>query len=160
MRALKLFIVLAVLSLNAQATGLSSDSSHRVVPDDLLLLSTFTVGISSSADGTIAKISVSGSVTLGGPLVVNATGAPFPAGKTYLLIDNDGSDPVVGTFAGLPEGSIITSGGQRFSLSYVGNSGNDVVLSAIATPVPSLDAVGLTVLAATLAVAALFAIKR
>jgi len=38
---------------------------------------------------------------------------------------------LVGTFDGLPEGARFTSGGQTFAISYLGGSGNDVVLTAL-----------------------------
>jgi autotransporter-associated beta strand protein len=46
-----------------------------------------------------------------------------------VLIDNDGNDPVGGTFDGLPEGAIVTAGDQQFRISYVGGTGNDVVIT-------------------------------
>jgi hypothetical protein len=53
---------------------------------------------------------------------------------TYVLIDNDGSDPVSGTFAGLPEGAVVTpfqTGRPRYRISYVGGDGNDVTLTRV-----------------------------
>ena len=49
--------------------------------------------------------------------------------NTFKIIDNDGTDPVSGTFAGLSEGAIFNVGGTDFKISYVGGTGNDVVLS-------------------------------
>jgi hypothetical protein len=53
-------------------------------------------------------------------------------GTSFTLINNDGTDAVVGTFKGLPEGATLTSGGMTFQISYVGGTGNDVVLTRIA----------------------------
>jgi len=48
---------------------------------------------------------------------------------SFTLIDNNGPGPITGTFAGLPEGSLITIGGQPFRISYQGGpEGKDVVL--------------------------------
>lgn len=92
---------------------------------------------------------------------MNATGGAFPTGHTYLLIANDGTDAVVGTFAGLPEGSVITSNGQRFQISYVGGTGNDVVLTALATPaVPALDSLMLASLGILLGLFGVIMIRR
>ncbi|MEA2163511.1 MAG: hypothetical protein QOK37_1638 [Thermoanaerobaculia bacterium] len=57
----------------------------------------------------------------------------FPSGfGVFKIIDNDGTDPVAGTFAGLPEGAEFASGnGQFFRISYVGGDGNDVTLTAL-----------------------------
>ncbi len=78
-------------------------------------------------------MTVMGGVNLIGPL---RPGAPFnaPVGMQFLIIDNDGTDPVVGTFAGLPEGAAVTANGQTFSVSYVGGTGNDVVLTRTNAP--------------------------
>jgi len=54
-------------------------------------------------------------------------------GHTYAIIDNQSAGDAVGTFAGLPaDGSIFEQGGFRFSISYHGGDGNDVVLTALA----------------------------
>ncbi|MDY3554378.1 Calx-beta domain-containing protein [Gemmata sp. JC717] len=50
-------------------------------------------------------------------------------GHQHILIANDGADAVVGTFAGLPEGASFTAGGVTFTISYVGGTGNDVVVT-------------------------------
>ncbi|MEP7149893.1 MAG: Calx-beta domain-containing protein, partial [Acidobacteriota bacterium] len=77
--------------------------------------------------------------TLGGTLAAPvAFGGFVPAvGQTFVIINNDLSDAVSGTFAGLAEGALIPSflGGTRpAQISYIGGSGNDVVLTVQATP--------------------------
>lgn len=50
----------------------------------------------------------------------------------FTIVDNDGVDPVVGTFAGLPEGATVTTRGYEgfpFVISYKGGTGNDVTLT-------------------------------
>jgi hypothetical protein len=54
-------------------------------------------------------------------------------GETFTIIDNQHTSAVEGTFAGLPEGGRITIGGAVFAISYVGGTGNDVVLTALTT---------------------------
>jgi hypothetical protein len=49
----------------------------------------------------------------------------------YMLIANDGSDAVSGTFTGLSEGSLLVSGIYAFKVSYRGGDGNDVVLTLL-----------------------------
>lgn len=81
--------------------------------------------------GGADKIAVTGSVSVAGALVVTIDGAaPVPAGSSYTIIANDGTDPVTGTFADLPEGATITAGSATFRISYRGGDGNDVVLNA------------------------------
>jgi autotransporter-associated beta strand protein/ELWxxDGT repeat protein len=88
------------------------------------------------------QLAVNGSVILSGSsLSLITTGSPAPASpQTLVLIANDGNDPISGTFTGLPEGSSITIGATDFSISYVGGTGNDVVLNAAPFISPSLAA--------------------
>ena len=99
---------------------------------DLQLDSGDAMSIKLGGDATTA-LTVAGTVSLDGtPL--NLTLDPDYAahlGDTITLLDNDGSDAVVGTFAGLAEGAAILVGGKLFSISYVGGTGNDVVLTRV-----------------------------
>ena len=54
----------------------------------------------------------------------------------FLIVKNDGIDPVVGTFKGLPEGATANLGGAQFRISYTGGTGNDVVLTQLTTTPP------------------------
>jgi hypothetical protein len=74
------------------------------------------------------QIKVTGTVALSGPLSVTL-GYPAGPNDSLRIFDNDGTDPVTGTFAGLPEGARLAVNGQRFTFSYIGGTGNDVVLS-------------------------------
>lgn len=87
------------------------------------------LGVGLSGFGT-SLLNVSGTVSLGGSalsLNILPDDSPRP-GEFITLIANDGTDPVVGTFGGLPEGSILTSGRYSFTLTYVGGTGNDVAV--------------------------------
>jgi autotransporter-associated beta strand protein len=85
--------------------------------------------IDSDSDSSNDSINLN-NITLN--LVVAATP---DANVTYTLINNTGLEPIIGTFAGLPEGSTITVGGVDFGISYKGGDGHDVVLSL---PVPEI----------------------
>jgi fibronectin-binding autotransporter adhesin len=52
----------------------------------------------------------------------------------FTVIENTSGSAIVGTFAGVEEGSTITVGSQSFIVSYVGGTGNDLVLTAIPEP--------------------------
>lgn len=52
---------------------------------------------------------------------------PAP-GDLFVIINTDGTDPIQGSFEGLPEGTTFTVGGTTFFISYKGGDGNDVVL--------------------------------
>jgi fibronectin-binding autotransporter adhesin len=90
---------------------------------------TFVVELNGTTAGSgYDQLSVTGTVNLTGSRLSGTMGFSPPAGATFTIINNDGSDAIVGTFAGLPEGSPVVLGGQSFTISYVGGSGNDVVL--------------------------------
>jgi autotransporter-associated beta strand protein len=82
------------------------------------------------------QVNVAGSVNLnadggaGGTLDV-VVGFTPKAGDAFTLINNDGNDPVAGNFNGLLEGGVFSVGALKFRITYVGGSGNDVVLTAI-----------------------------
>ena len=59
------------------------------------------------------------------------SGYAYAQGQVYTLIDNDGTDPVVGHFSGLPEGATINAPGGQLRISYFGGDGNDVTLTAL-----------------------------
>jgi uncharacterized repeat protein (TIGR01451 family) len=93
------------------------------------------------------QVSVTGSVTLGNATLTVLPGFTPIAGETFTIIDNDLSDAVAGTFAGLPEGSIFAAGASRFRISYVGGSGNDVTLTALNRPPTIAKSFGVATLA-------------
>ena len=81
------------------------------------------------------------------PITLNAG---LAAGDAVLLIVNDANDPVIGTFAGQGQGSMVN---PQFSISYLFDArsgtdggGNDVAL--IFVPVPSPTLIGLATLGA------------
>jgi hypothetical protein len=52
-------------------------------------------------------------------------------GDTFTVVKNSGSQPVIGTFTGLPEGAVIPDflgSGLDATITYLGGEGNDVVL--------------------------------
>jgi autotransporter-associated beta strand protein len=59
-------------------------------------------------------------------------------GSKFTIINNDGTDPVIGTFRGVAEGDTIDVHGTKFTVSYRGGDGNDVVLSAGESTAPAL----------------------
>ena len=73
-----------------------------------------------------------GNVRLGTTAVLNvALGYTPTLGDSYMLINNASGSPVIGTFAGLPEGARIVVGGATFQITYKGGDGNDVVLTCV-----------------------------
>ena len=87
--------------------------------------------------GTIAatpdfdQLFVSGTATLSGDLNVSLINgfSPVP-GATFIILNSSGG-LISGTFTDLPEGAVFTAGISSFRISYVGGTGNDVVLTAV-----------------------------
>lgn len=98
-------------------------------------------GLSNSTTSTtFDQIRVTGAVNLtGATLNASLYGGftPSASGSTpIVIIDNDGTDAVVGAFAGLSEGATTVLGGQLVRISYVGGTGNDVTLQFMGAYVP------------------------
>ncbi|MEO8672095.1 MAG: hypothetical protein ABI411_12330 [Tahibacter sp.] len=76
-------------------------------------------------------VAIAGSVSLGGAtLDLQLSGAIVP-GTTLLLVDNDGSDAVQGTFAGLAPNALFVANGMLLQIHYAGGTGNDVTVGVI-----------------------------
>jgi hypothetical protein len=86
----------------------------------------------TEVDTGYSQLNVAGAVDLTGA-VLEISGSHVPAvGDTFTIVNNAGSDPVIGTFAGLPEGAVISNflgSGLVATITYVGGDGNDVVLN-------------------------------
>jgi autotransporter-associated beta strand protein len=59
---------------------------------------------------------------------------PVALGQQFTIINNDGADPITGIFAGYPQGSTWLQNGYKVLISYVGGTGNDVVLTLTDIP--------------------------
>ncbi len=91
------------------------------------------------------ELTVLGSIAVGGTLQLQFLNGFVPQpGEAFTLIENRGGLPIAGTFAGLPEGGLLTSGGVTFQATYLGGSGHDFVV----TPVPEPEALALCGVAA------------
>jgi hypothetical protein len=55
----------------------------------------------------------------------------LPAGLVSMAIDNTSATPIAGTFSNLPDGAIVTVGGNNFQASYEGGDGNDLTLTVV-----------------------------
>jgi hypothetical protein len=81
------------------------------------------------------QVQVNGGVNLNGATLNLQPGFAATPGAAFLILVNDGTDAVVGTFAGLAEGAVFSAGGQVFTISYRGGSGgNDVVVTRVNAP--------------------------
>lgn len=81
------------------------------------------------------QLRVNGTVNLGGAKLEPSLGFTPAPGVAFVIIDNDESDAITGTFAGLPEGALLNLGTTVLRLTYAGGSGNDVVLTVLDQPI-------------------------
>ena len=52
-------------------------------------------------------------------------------GTVFMVINDIAATPIAGTFSNLPDGSIFTSNGNTYQVSYEGGDGNDLTLTVI-----------------------------
>jgi|694.fasta_scaffold01104_3 hypothetical protein len=99
-------------------------------------LMTLSLQVGTTSNGVNDLVAVNGTVSLNNATLSVITGNFITVGTTYTIIQNDGTDVVIGTFLNLPEGASYTSGNTIFTVSYKGGTGNDVTLKAISTVLP------------------------
>lgn len=81
------------------------------------------------------QLQIDGEVNLNGPTLDLQVGFTAAPGTSFIIIANQSTSPVSGTFAGLAEGAIFQVGGQYFSITYkAGPGNNDVVVTAVNPP--------------------------
>ena len=143
-------VVIAVQSGGTVAPGASPG---MLTTGDVFFTSgsAFDVEIGGHASGTGAgfhdQLNVTGTVDLGGAsLNLSAFGGFTPSGTDqHVIVNNDGTDPVSGTFAGLLEGATVSNflvPNRDAVISYQGGpGGNDVVISTVPADVCWKEAV-------------------
>jgi autotransporter-associated beta strand protein len=89
------------------------------------------------------QLNVRGTNNLGGCALDASIGGAFtPAiNNTFVIINNDGADPITGAFNGLPEGAFLPISGATFRITYAGGDGNDVVLIRTNAPPTIIGAI-------------------
>jgi len=98
----------------------------------LMMGANYLVTLNGAIVGTqYSQANVFGTVTLNGSTLLVHLGFTPTIGTTFIIINNQSSAPVTGTFDGLSEGSTFTVNGQSFRISYDAGDGNDVVLTAV-----------------------------
>jgi fibronectin-binding autotransporter adhesin len=90
--------------------------------------------LTSIEPGTVPSAIVKGTVTINPSAALDLVVAPgtvLPHGSTALVIDDKGSEPIAGQFAGIPNGFVLpTAEGVPLAVSYAGGDGNDLSLTA------------------------------
>src|SRR5438876_4372195 len=52
-------------------------------------------------------------------------------GTVFTVINNTSANPIFGAFSNLSDGSVFTSNGNNFQVSYTGGTGNDLTLTVV-----------------------------
>jgi hypothetical protein len=105
------------------------------------------IGGTTPGSGGHDQLNVTGSVNL-----ANAILAPIPwdnfvpaVGDEFVVIRNDGSDPIQGTFLNAPEGSVFAGPfNTAFRITYLGGDGNDVMIKRVPRAAFDFDGDGRT----------------
>ncbi|HRG58920.1 MAG TPA: hypothetical protein PK323_08160 [Bacteroidia bacterium] len=94
--------------------------------------STLNVNIADISHPNYQKLDINGSINLNNcGLSFNALITPT-IGNVFTIVENDGTDAIVGTFNSLPQGAVINNflnSGLFATISYTGGTGNDVTLT-------------------------------
>lgn len=92
----------------------------------------YAVEIGGTAAGQYDQLNVTGTVDLGSStqLSISHWNGFIPSlNSQFVIINNDGSDAITGTFQGLANGATVTVDGVTYTINYAGGDGNDVVLT-------------------------------
>ncbi|MDB5390552.1 MAG: choice-of-anchor domain, partial [Planctomycetaceae bacterium] len=111
-------------------SGIDVAASSVALGGDLLIAIN---GLQADTDYT--QLNASGSINLAGQKLV-LSGSFVPAThNSFVIVNNDGNDGIVGKFNGLDEGALINFNGRSLQITYAGGTnGNDVVLTAVNSP--------------------------
>ena len=130
------FTVNGIFNVSATGASVSPGLSPGIINTGNLTLgagTTTNMEINGLTVGTqYDQLNVTGTVSINPTASLNPTLGFIPtAGNSFTIINNDGADAVSGTFYGLPEGTVFYVLTTAFKISYVGGTGNDVVLSVV-----------------------------
>lgn len=121
------------VTVNGGGTVAPGNSPGILNTGDVTLNSGSTLAIEANGSVTAGtdydQLNVTGTVTLGGATLSTSGTITSSPGQVLTIVNNDDTDTISGTFAGLAEGDIVAINGVEFVISYVGGSGNDVTLS-------------------------------
>ena len=109
-----------------------SVSTSLLQSNDLSLSgpSSLDITIRGTTPGTeFNQINSHGTITLGDASLNLSGSFILPAGSELILVNNDGTDPISGTFKGIANNQIITIQGTNYLLKYDGGDGNDITLT-------------------------------
>ena len=128
-----------VLTTNGTGTIAPGNSPGILTTGDFTLGTSGTLEIEIGGSGAnpgedYDQVDVTGTVTLGGVLNLVEDSVPI-AKETFTIINNDGTDAIVGEFTGIANGDVVSVDSREFIIRYNGGDGNDVVLLSLAAPI-------------------------
>ena len=113
----------------------ASSSATMIVTESLTFqsASVFRVNVNGPSANSYDQVDVVGTVSLGaGTATLDvALGYAPVLGQSFAILDNDGADPVSGSFAGWSEGGTNVVNGHALRITYTGGTGNDIVLTKV-----------------------------
>lgn len=125
-------------TLSGNATIGKLEAKNGTVSASLLQSNDLSLSNTSSLEITIRgttpgmeynQINSHGTVTIGNASLNLSGSFILPAGSELILVGNDGTDPISGTFKGVANNQIITIQGTNYLLKYDGGDGNDITLT-------------------------------
>ena len=120
---------------NTNSTDVSTTATQKTTFGTGSKLTIFVSGL--TAHTQYQQLGVVGMIDLNGADLVMLNTIFTPAsGNTFTIVDNDGTDAIIGTFNGLPEGATIPNflgSGLNATITYLGGTGNDVVITVAST---------------------------
>lgn len=97
-----------------------------------------TLEAADTLSATLNDVAGSGMLVVTGTVTINGATLALDVSElpddrdSFVLIDNDDTDAITGTFADLPEGAVFQADGTYFKISYTGgDDSNDVTLTAL-----------------------------
>ena len=131
------------LRVSAGGTLAPGQSAGTFRTRDVTLASGATLALEFASSESADVLDVTGGLSLEAGVQLSLSLGFTPASAvSFLVVQNDKDDPVFGTFSigdnVLEEGESFTSAGAPWTISYVGGSGNDVVLTVVPEPCSAL----------------------
>jgi autotransporter-associated beta strand protein len=127
--------VVGPVTVNSGATVIfgSTGASLHATSGNLFMAAGSQINVVIEDNITYSHLTLNGTANVSGATLNVGQSPIFPNGTQLTIIDNDGTDPIIGTFAGVPEGGTVknTVSGQSYRVSYIGGSGNDLVLTVV-----------------------------
>jgi|GEM_PF-7062322 len=116
---------------SADSTGTINTKNLTIDPGGTYLFS-----FAGTGAGLFDQVNVTGTVNITNATFVLAPEGGFVPAKndTFLVLTNDGNDPIVGEFLGGANGQIFKAGTQFYQLNYFGGDGNDIALVTVPEP--------------------------